>query len=447
MAMTMDQPVVIDVQHLSKSYLLYNNPSDRLKEFLVRGRKSYHRDFWALRDISFQVRKGSTVGIIGRNGSGKSTLLQIVAGTLQPTAGTVRTSGRIAALLELGAGFNPEFTGRENARMNAALVGYSSKEISERLAAIMHFAELGEFFDRPIKIYSSGMQIRLAFSISINIDPDILIVDEALAVGDIAFQHRCMRKFWELKARGVTVLLVSHSPETVKTLCDEAILLDHGRIATQGRAEDVVNAYLALIFGNRPLAAPVEALASVTQGSGRVLVEPSGTAVVEGWERSDGRYGNGAAEVIGIRTYDAAGNPTASFTHGSEMKVRVSAAFRQYVLAPILGITIRNDRGVDITRTNTYLEGLHLPPANPGDIYTVEFSMQLPYLYPGTYSISPAVANGTVYDYQMCDWIENALLIHVTSRYEVHGQMRFPGSITVFLTPRKYAASTIQHSN
>ncbi len=428
--------VAISVEHISKAYHVYQKPSDRLKELLLAGSRAYHLDFWALRDVSFEVRRGSTVGIVGRNGSGKSTLLQIVAGTVPPTSGRVRVEGRIAALLELGTGFNPEFTGRENVLLNGAILGLSRAEMRSRLPQIMEFAELGPFFDQPVKTYSSGMQVRLAFATAISVDPDILVVDEALAVGDVAFQHRCMRRIHELKARGVTVLFVSHSPEVVKMLCDEAVLLEDGLVYATGSAEEVVNKYLALLFSNKPLAISVP-----DTGPGLGLPRPERSTFDEAngpiemeIERSDGRYGNGAARVLGVEAYDEQGRKTRRVLHGSSVTIRLSARFDQFTPQPILGITMRNSQGVDVTRTNTQLEGLILPPARPGDVLTAEFRLRLPYLHPGSYAISPAVANGTTSDFQMCDWIENALLLYVTAQYEVHGQLRVPASVRAFRT-------------
>jgi len=245
--------IAIRVSNLSKCYQIYNNPHDRLKQFVLprvqrftgRTQKQYFREFWALKDVSFEIRKGETVGIIGRNGSGKSTLLQMICGTLYPTSGSVQTNGRIAALLELGSGFNTEFTGRENVYLNGALLGLSKEEVDERFEAIAAFADIGDFIEQPVKTYSSGMFVRLAFAIQANVDPEVLIVDEALAVGDVFFVHRCMTRFHELKHRGTTILLVSHDPTAIKTLCDRAIWMKTGLMQKIGNAGEVVDHYLA----------------------------------------------------------------------------------------------------------------------------------------------------------------------------------------------------------
>lgn len=242
---------VIQVESLSKCYQIYDKPSDRLRQMLMRGRKKYYRDFWALRAISFSVKKGQSVGIIGKNGSGKSTLLQLICGTLNPTSGTVNTSGRIAALLELGSGFNPEFTGRENVYMNASILGLNHSEIDDKFNSIVEFADIGEFIDQPVKSYSSGMVVRLAFAVSINVNPDILIVDEALAVGDERFQRKCFSKIEAIKKRGTTILFVSHSANTIVELCDTAILIDTGKILKIGSPKDVVGVYQKLLFADK----------------------------------------------------------------------------------------------------------------------------------------------------------------------------------------------------
>ncbi|MBE2940085.1 ABC transporter ATP-binding protein [Anoxybacillus flavithermus] len=239
----MSSDIAIKVENLSKIYQIYDKPIDRLKQSLFRGRRKYYREFTALNNVSFQIRKGETVGIIGRNGSGKSTLLQILAGTLTPTSGSVEVNGRVAALLELGSGFNPEFTGRENVYMNGAILGISKEEMDRRFNEIAEFADIGDFIDQPVKTYSSGMYVRLAFSIAINVDADILIVDEALAVGDIKFQIKCIDKMKEIKNKGTTILFVSHSGEQVKRFCDRAIWLQNGNVRHIGSSSEVVNQY------------------------------------------------------------------------------------------------------------------------------------------------------------------------------------------------------------
>src|SRR5579872_4448637 len=246
------------IQNLSKLYRLYRGPSDRIRELFPFQRQKLHQDFWALRDISFSVEKGETLGIVGPNGCGKSTLLQIACGILQPTKGRAVTRGRVAALLELGAGFNPEFTGRENVLLNGEIMGLSRGAIERALPSIAAFADIGEFLDRPMKEYSTGMYVRLAFATAIHVEPDILVVDEALAVGDAVFANRCVRKFQELRARKVTVLFVSHDLGLVKQLSDRAILLVNGRMHAQGEPRDVINRYIGLVLERQQPQGPKE---------------------------------------------------------------------------------------------------------------------------------------------------------------------------------------------
>src|SRR5918997_3466814 len=246
------------VEGVAKQYRIYERPSDRLVESLTRGRLRRHREFWALRDISFEVERGTTVGVVGPNGSGKSTLLQIVTGTLEPTHGQVWVEGRVAALLELGAGFNPEFTGVENVYMNTALLGWSRREAARRLPDIERFAEIGDFIHQPVKTYSSGMYVRLAFSIAVNTEPEVLVVDEALSVGDSIFQHRCTRRIKEMQQRGTTILFVSHEPTLVRALCSRAILLNAGRMMADGAPVDVLNRYQRLIMAREEAYADAE---------------------------------------------------------------------------------------------------------------------------------------------------------------------------------------------
>lgn len=240
----MSREMAISAENLSKCYQIYDAPKDRLLQMLARGRKRFYREFWALDDVSLMVEKGETVGIIGRNGSGKSTLLQLICGTLMPTRGHVRGNGRIAALLELGSGFNPEFTGRENVYMNAAVLGLSSSEIDARFDEIIAFANIGDFIDQPTKIYSSGMLVRLAFAVSVGVEPDVLIIDEALSVGDASFQFKCLNRLEELTAKGTTLLFVSHDMTMVKRFCNRVIYLRQGRVVASGAPDEIAELYL-----------------------------------------------------------------------------------------------------------------------------------------------------------------------------------------------------------
>jgi lipopolysaccharide transport system ATP-binding protein len=409
------------VENGSKNYRIYAKPSDRLKELVFRRRK-FHQDFWAVKNVSFRVGKGSTFGVIGENGSGKSTLLQMIAGTLQPTEGKISLSGRVAALLELGAGFNPEFTGRENVFLNASILGLSREETVRKIPEIERFAEIGGFIDQPVKTYSSGMYVRLAFAVSINVDPEILLVDEALSVGDVYFQQRCMRKIRRMKQEGKTILFVSHDMGAVKNLCDAAVWLEHGAIKEIGEPDDVVGKYLAAMTLRRdPYAQELPKNMTAARAANASVAVP----VVRSLPNVDHRWGNGHAEVIGIQLLDEAGFPCEKAEHGDQITTRISVAFHHDVACPIVGFMVRNRLGEDISGLNTSAEGLQLPPARAGQCFTVDFKLKLPLLAPGNYHFSPAVADGTHEEYVMCDWVENAVSLALMKKTTVYGYMKF----------------------
>ncbi len=410
------------VENGSKNYRIYSKPADRLKELIFRSRK-FHTDFWALRNVSFSVPKGTTFGVIGENGSGKSTLLQMIAGTLQPTEGRISLEGRVAALLELGSGFNPEFTGRENVILNAAIMGLTEEETVRRLPEIERFAEIGDFIDQPVKTYSSGMYVRLAFAVAIHVDPEILLVDEALSVGDVYFQQRCMRRIRQMKQDGKTILFVSHDVTAVKNLCDTAIWLEHGELKAIGEPDSVVGKYLAAMTLRRdPYAndGTRRSTTMVTNGDG---------LVVQTLPNVDHRWGNRHAEIIGIQILDGRGMPCESVEHGGPIVVRVSAAFHEDVAQPIVGIMMRNRLGEDICGINTSAEAVELPPARAGQRFTVDFHLKLPLLVPGNYHVSPAVAQGTHEDFVVCDLVENAIRLVVQKKTIVYGYMKFDSRV------------------
>ena len=249
----MDNDIAIKISHVSKIYEMYDKPIDRLKEALSFGRRNYHKDFYALNDINLEIKKGETVGIIGKNGAGKSTLLKIITGVLTPTCGEVQINGKISSLLELGAGFNPDFTGIENVYLNGFIMGYTKEEMDERLQSILDFADIGDFVYQPVKTYSSGMYVRLAFSVAINVAPDILIVDEALAVGDARFQLKCINKMSEIQKRGTTILIVTHTIETIKSFTDKAVLIDAGKVLKEGDPVEIGLEYYRMLFGDEEI--------------------------------------------------------------------------------------------------------------------------------------------------------------------------------------------------
>jgi len=419
----------VEFQNVSKSYPIYASPGHRLRELLTFGRVSFHKDFWALRDVSFDVPSGSTFCIIGENGSGKSTLLQMVAGILQPTSGELRVNGRVSALLELGSGFNPEFTGRDNVYMNASILGFSSKEIDRRYKEIADFAEIGDFIDQPVKTYSSGMIVRLAFAVAIHVDPDILLVDEALAVGDIYFRQRCMRKVHELRSRGITILFVSHAMGDVKAIGDRAMWLDSGRVREIGATDQVVAKYLAAMVEKD------SAYLELAKRGRPRRSEPAlkqAREVVTSIPNIDHRYGDGRAEVLGIAILDPCGRPLQILDPGSQIVVRISVRAKAEIALPNVGFMLRNHLGIDFAGTNTTREGYQLPPMSPGDIYTVDFHIDLPVLYPGTFSFSPAIADGTLSAYSMCDWIDNAITLQMGhSEGPIYGYLHLPCRVEV----------------
>ena len=398
----------IEFEGVSKSYAIYESPGDRLKELLTFNRLSFHRDFWALSDQTFSVRRGETFCIIGENGSGKSTLLQIVAGILAPTRGRAHVDGRVAALLELGSGFNPEFTGRDNVYLNGAILGLNAAEMDKKYKEIETFAEIGDFIDQPVKTYSSGMNVRLAFAVAIHVDPDILLVDEALAVGDIYFRQRCMRKVHELRSRGVTILFVSHAIGDVKAIGDRTLWLDSGRIRALGDTEAVVSRYLAAMAEKDTAYLKLKKRSSIDVQSSVRAPE-----VVEKIPNVDHRYGDGRAEVIGIAVLDPSGVPAHLLEPLSKVIVRISVRAKEDLLHPNVGFIMRNHLGMDFAGTNSTREGVDLPPMQPGDIYTVDFHVDLPHLYPSSFSFSPAIADGPLERYSTCDWIDNATTLQM----------------------------------
>lgn len=416
----------VEFSRVSKSYPIYTAPRQRLKELATLNRRSFHTDYWALRDVSFQVQRGETFCIVGENGCGKSTLLQICAGILQPTEGTVAVNGRVSALLELGSGFNPEFTGRDNVYLNGAILGLSRKDMDRRFPEIEAFAEIGEFIDRPAKTYSTGMMVRLAFSVAIHVDPEILLVDEALAVGDVYFRQRCVRKVHELRSRGITILFVSHATGDVKALGDRAMWLDHGHLMAIGKTDLIVSKYLAAMN-----AKDAAYLSHEPQAPRSHSYAPP-QEIVEGIPNIDHRFGDGKAEILGIAVLDANGSPLSSLQPDSTIAVRISVRAKANVDRPIVGFMFRNHLGVDFAGTNTAREGCDLPPLLIGEIYTVDFYIDLPTLYASLFSFSPAVADGTLEHYVTCDWIDNAIVLPMDkSDAPIYGQLHFPCRVQV----------------
>ena len=375
----MDKNLAISVQGVSKIYKLYDKPIDRLKEAVSLTHKSYHRDFFALSDISFDVKKGETVGIIGTNGSGKSTILKIITGVLSPTTGTAEVSGNISALLELGAGFNSEYTGLENIYMNGTMMGFSRQEMERRMDDILRFADIGDFVNQPVKTYSSGMFVRLAFALAINVDPEILIVDEALSVGDVFFQAKCYRRMEEMMKNGTTILMVSHDMGSIIKYCDKVVLLNRGHFVAQGEAGKMVDLYKKILANQtdelaealieekkEALGLPVEATVSDKRMKDRMNLNPE---VQE--------YGDGRANFEDFGTLDARGNVTNLLLKGEMFTIRERVRFHAPIENPIFTYTLRDKKGTDITGTNTLFEGTEIKPVKDGDVYTVSFRQKM----------------------------------------------------------------------
>lgn len=416
----------VEFSGVSKSYSIYSSPGDRLKELATFNQRQFHTDFWALRDVSFEVKRGETFCVIGENGCGKSTLLQICAGILQPTSGTATVEGRVAALLELGSGFNPEFSGRDNVYLNGAILGLSAREMDRRFPEIESFAEIGGFIHQPVKTYSSGMSVRLAFAVAIHLDPEILLVDEALSVGDVYFRQRCMRKVHELRSRGITILFVSHSTGDVKAIGDRALWLDHGRPVALGKTDVVVSKYLAAM-AEKDISYREHHAEIVDKGDCGAPVE-----LVEEIPNIDHRFGDGRAEILGIAVYSEAGRKLGSLSPRTTIVVRISVRAKKNLDRPIVGFMFRNNLGVDFAGTNTAREGYALPPLPEGEACTVDFYIELPQLYASTFSFSPAIADGTLEHYVMCDWIDNALALEMEkSEANIYGQFHFPCRVEI----------------
>lgn len=434
--MSSEVPTAIDVAGVGKCYRIYARPQDRLKQALLSrwssltgsDEKRLFREHWALRDVTFRVPKGGTVGIIGRNGSGKSTLLQTICGTLSPTQGRVEVEGRIAALLELGTGFNPEFTGRENIFLNAAILGLSQEQIRERFDRIVAFAEIGEFIDQPVKTYSSGMYVRLAFAVIAHVDADILVIDEALAVGDFVFAQKCMRFLRGFMNHG-TVLFVSHDVNSVLNLCDTAIWMHEGAVRMVGPAKSVVDAYsrecMQRLAGDSVEYRSINGIA----GSGTSIefnnVEREVTATFfDNILNSDG-WTSGAAELISAEIYDMSGRRTSTFHGGERILLRICAMAGNPMGSVIIGFLLKDRLGQPLFGEHTYAWSGGVP-VDAAQRITAEFEFDLPLLPNGEYSMTISIADGSPHEHVQHHWLHNAALLKVSSNKERHGLVGIP---------------------
>ncbi|MEM8517521.1 ABC transporter ATP-binding protein [Janthinobacterium sp. CAN_S7] len=443
------EEIAIRVENLSKCYEIYDNPRDRLKQFVLprlwQGaglkKKQYFREFWALKNVSFEVKKGETFAIIGRNGSGKSTLLQMICGTLSPTSGSVQTNGRIAALLELGSGFNPEFTGRENVYMNASVLGLSNEEIDARFDDIVSFADIGTFIEQPVKTYSSGMVVRLAFAVIAHVDADILIVDEALAVGDAFFTQKCMRFMRNFMKNG-TVLFVSHDTGAVVNLCNKAVLLERGEFKEEGTPKEVIEHYLATLYESTTEAAQAKAGREVAvETRAKALELPhvdmraslfNGSTLrndieVFQFDPDQAGFGTGEAKIFSVRLLEPSSAPLSWIVGGEEVVLEIRCRAQSDIVRPIIGFQFKDRLGQVIFADNTFLVYKNSPvAAAAGAELTARFEFRLPVLPSGDYSISPAIADGTQDEHVQHHWLHDALMVRVHASSACFGLIGLP---------------------
>jgi lipopolysaccharide transport system ATP-binding protein len=408
--------IAISLNNVSKCYKRYSRPVDRLKELLLP-RTSQVQEFWALQDINLEVKKGETLGIVGQNGSGKSTLLQIIAGTLTPTTGEVWVNGRVSALLELGSGFNPEFTGRQNVFFNGRLLGLSHEEITAKFDQIAAFAEIGDFLDQPVKTYSSGMVVRLAFAVVANTDPQILIVDEALAVGDAKFQARCMKRIRQMKEEGVTILFVSHDSSSVKMLCEKGVLMNHGKILEVGTPKDVVNRYIALL-----------SLDQTQREAEEIIVLKRDDDFIEP-ERYKGmhRHGNKLAIIKDVQLADSANKLVTKLTTNSIFNILILIEGKAYLSDLVIGISIKNLMGIVIYGTNTHLMKIKCPQLDEFQHFTARFQMNCN-LNKGIYTVTVGIHSeeGTSYD-----WVDEMIVFEVNNDNLCEGLIEMNSSLEI----------------
>lgn len=378
--------ISIKVTDVSKTYRIYDKPMDRLKQTLNKN-KNYYRDFPALQKMSFEVFTGEAVGIVGRNGSGKSTLLQMIAGTLSPSSGEIKVYGRVAALLELGSGFNPEFTGRENIYLNGAILGVTKEEMDERLDDVLKFADIGDFIDQPVKTYSSGMYVRLAFAVSINVDPDILIVDEALAVGDGRFQLKCFEKIKSLKEAGKTILVVSHDLQTIRQICDRVMLINQGEFLEMGSPNDVVNHYTKILFSNKLVDEDIVSYPSTSVEKSKIQNNEFARANSGDVAAQEYRYGSNEGLIETCDLCDSNGVSVNSFTSSDKITVSFKVKAYKHIPQPIYALTVKSVKGLEVYGTNTYFQNMKFKPLYDGEEAEITFTQSMR-LMPGDYFVS-----------------------------------------------------------
>lgn len=405
------QAPAIEVKDVVKIYKLYNKPRDRVKEAFGFGKKQQTKLHYALNGVSLKIAKGETVGIIGTNGSGKSTILKIITGVLNPTSGEVHVDGRISALLELGAGFNMEYNGIENVYLNGTMMGFSEKEIEEKLPSILEFADIGDYVYQPVKTYSSGMFVRLAFAVAINIEPEILIVDEALSVGDVFFQAKCYRKFEEFKEQGKTIVFVSHDLSSISKYCDRVFLLNQGNLLGEGKPKEMIDAYKRVLVGQYEDA-----------GEEKAEAETENPSALE--------YGNGQAQILEYYMTDDRGVRTCAIIKGSEFTIHMKVKFTEKIPAPIFAFSIKNVLGVEITGTNTMIEKAFLEGVEPGQVKEIAFTQKMS-LQGGEYLLSLGVTGYRGETFEVYHRLYDILNISVVSDKNTVGYYDMDSKVAV----------------
>ena len=401
----------IKMHNLSKKYKIYDHPVDRLKESLHPFKRKYHKDFHALDNISLMINKGDNVGIIGKNGAGKSTLLKILTGVLTPSSGEVQINGKVSALLELGAGFNPELTGIENVYFNGYIMGYSREEMDNMIDDILSFADIGDFVNQAVKTYSSGMFVRLAFSVATAVDPDILIIDEALSVGDIRFQQKSIRRMQSFQEQGKTILFVTHDVGAVNSFCNKALWLNNGMLKEYAQTESVTKKYLSYM---------TTGLETTVIDKNHKEVEPTNEeAVIWDTISSFEKFGDGGAEILGVALYDELKHKKLSvFSGGESVSLMTRVQFDKDVHFPIIGFHLKDRNGIQITGANTFLYNKKVEKICSGEIKSFIINFKIPKLMNGEYTISPAVAEGTMQDHITLNWIHDAIVIKIQNPKE-----------------------------
>ncbi|WP_086350434.1 ABC transporter ATP-binding protein [Candidatus Enterococcus clewellii] len=418
---------IITIENLSKVYHLYDKPSDRLKEAL--GMKVKSSEHYALDDVSFDVKKGETIGIIGTNGSGKSTCLKIITGVLNPTSGKVTVNGRISALLELGAGFNPEYSGLENVYLNGTMIGFSREEIDAKLEAILDFADIGDYINQPVKTYSSGMFVRLAFAIAINIEPEILIVDEALSVGDVFFQAKCYKKFEEFKENGKTILLVSHDLGSISKYCDRVVLLNNGKKLDEGTPKKMVDLFKKVLVKQ-------EGIQAYDSPKGANELEEIESAEIDSWQKPFTlnpnvlEYGNKMAEIIDFTILDSKKIPTNTIEKFSDFTIKMKIKFNQDLEDGIYAFTIKDLRGTEISGTNSMFEKVKIENRKKGTILEVSFTQNMP-IQGGNYLLSLGCTGYTEGEFDVYHRLYDVCNIMVISSKDTVGYFDMDSKVQV----------------